>query len=46
MAREYSPVVTAILYYSGLGQLPVPLKALINWFQRGGRQLANSVIGE
>ncbi|HEY0266380.1 MAG TPA: LysR substrate-binding domain-containing protein, partial [Rhizomicrobium sp.] len=36
LLREWSPAVHSYyLYYSGRGQLPVPLKALIDWFQRG-----------
>jgi DNA-binding transcriptional LysR family regulator len=36
LLREWSPAVHSYyLYYSGRGQLPVPLKALIAWFQRG-----------
>jgi DNA-binding transcriptional LysR family regulator len=36
LLREWSPAVHSYyLYYSGRGQLPVPLKALIDWFERG-----------
>ena len=36
LLRDWSPAVHSYyLYYSGRGQLPVPLKALIDWFQRG-----------
>jgi DNA-binding transcriptional LysR family regulator len=35
LLRDWSPAVHSYyLYYSGRGQLPVPLKALIDWFQR------------
>lgn len=34
LLREWSPpVYSYYLYYSGRGQLPVPLKALIEWFE-------------
>lgn len=38
LLREWSPAVHSYyLYYSGRGQLPAPLKALIEWFENRGR---------
>jgi len=36
LLRDWSPAVHSYyLYYSDRGQVPAPLKALIDWFQRG-----------